>query len=57
MTIDMRRGIACAGNWSVDQVHTASHWPAKCVGGGAATGRKPPKATLLERAQATAVSS
>ena len=25
----MRRGIACAGNWIVDQVYVASHWPAK----------------------------
>jgi sugar/nucleoside kinase (ribokinase family) len=43
----MRRGIACAGNWIVDQVYVASHWPAKGdlarigpptagVGGGAA---------------------
>lgn len=42
-----RRGIACAGNWIVDIVHTAAHWPAKGdlvrvsdrhlgVGGGAA---------------------
>jgi sugar/nucleoside kinase (ribokinase family) len=42
-----RRGIACAGNWIVDQVYVASRWPAKGdlarvgrpavgVGGGAA---------------------
>jgi sugar/nucleoside kinase (ribokinase family) len=41
------RGIACAGNWIVDHVYVASHWPAKGdlarvgrpavgVGGGAA---------------------
>lgn len=44
---DVRQGIACAGNWIVDIVHTASHWPEKGdlvrlngrhigVGGGAA---------------------
>jgi hypothetical protein len=53
----MRRGIAYAGKWIVDQVYVESHGPAKCVGGGAAIGGKPPMATLLERAQATEVSS
>lgn len=44
---ETKRGIACAGNWIVDVVHTASHWPDKGdlvrlsgrqigVGGGAA---------------------
>lgn len=44
---DTQNGIACAGNWIVDVVHTASHWPDKGdlvrlsgrhigVGGGAA---------------------
>ena len=25
----MRRGIACAGNWIVDIVHSIDNWPAK----------------------------
>ena len=32
----MRRGIAYAGKWIVDQVYVESHGPAKCVGRGAA---------------------